>query len=106
MFVQGFTKAFLGLVLLCGANYLIAQSERGTITGTIRDTTGAVIPGAKITITNTATGIAANLSSNEIGEYTVPNLQVGNYNVQVEKEGFKAAVLTALTVNARSEEHT
>ena len=50
----------------------MAQSERGTISGTVRDSTGAVIPGAKVTVTNTATGVVNNLTSNEVGEFTVP----------------------------------
>ena len=98
MFFRGSLRAFFVLILLSG--FLFAQSERGTISGTVRDTTGAVIPAAKITITNTATGVASSLTSNEVGEFTVPNLSVGQYNVQVEKEGFRPALINNLTVNA------
>jgi hypothetical protein len=93
-------RSALSILLLCGAPYLFAQSERGTVSGTIRDSTGAVIPGAKVAITNTATGVATNLTSNEVGEYTLPNLQVGSYNVKVEKEGFRPALLSGLAVDA------
>src|SRR5579884_3704500 len=93
-------EAILSVALLCGSSFLIAQSERGTVSGTIRDSTGAVVPGAKIILTNTATGVATNLTSNDLGEYTVPNVQVGTYSVQVEKEGFKQAVLNGLAVDA------
>ena len=93
-------SAAIGVVLLCGSGLLIAQSERGAISGTVRDTSGAVIPGAKISVTNTATNVANNLTSNEVGEFTVPSLPVGTYDVQVEKEGFRRAEIRGLTVNA------
>lgn len=92
-------RAVLCLVLLCAAA-LIAQSERGTISGTVRDSTGAVIPGAKVTVTNTATGVVNNLTSNEAGEFTVPNLQVGTYSVAIEKPGFRPSILSGLNVDA------
>src|ERR1700680_4058268 len=92
-------RAGLCIVLLCTAA-LIAQSERGTISGTVRDSTGAVIPGAKVTVTNTATGVVNNLTGNEVGEFTVPNLQVGTYSVAIEKPGFRPSVLNGLTVDA------
>src|SRR5258706_7928661 len=100
MFFRGSLRATGGLILLCSVSFLFAQSERGTISGTIRDTTGAVIPGAKIVVTNSATGVVINLTSSEVGEYTIPNLQVGSFSVLVEKEGFKAARLTGLQVDA------
>src|SRR6266567_3484535 len=100
MFFRGSLRATVGLILLCGASFLFAQSERGTISGTIRDSAGAVIPGAKIVVTNPATGVAINLTSNDVGEYIIPNLQVGAYNVQVDKEGFRPSKLNGLQVDA------
>ena len=50
---------------------MFAQSDRGTITGTVQDATGAVVPGAKVTLTNTQTGVAFSVPSNEAGDYTV-----------------------------------
>ncbi|MFL6463713.1 MAG: carboxypeptidase regulatory-like domain-containing protein [Bryobacteraceae bacterium] len=90
--------SFAMLLALGGA--LIAQSERGTITGTVRDSSGAVIPEVKVTITNTATGQTSNLATNGSGEYTAADLAVGSYNVQAQKEGFRAAQINALTVDA------
>ena len=100
MSFRGIQRVAAVLTVLCGFSLLFAQSERGTISGTIRDTTGAVIPGAKITVTNSATGVVINLTSNDVGEYTIPNLQVGSYNVKVEKEGFRPAILNGLQVDA------
>ena len=87
--------------LLVGQSCLLfAQSERGTISGTVRDSTGAVIPGAKVVVTNTATGLVENLSSNQVGEFTGVSLPVGPYKVQVSKEGFRPAEIQGLAVDA------
>jgi len=79
---------------------LFAQSERGTITGTVRDASGAVIPGAKVLLTNTQTGVSFNAPTTADGEFTVPQLQVGTYTVRVEKDGFRPASVTDLVLNA------
>ena len=84
---------------LCAAS-LFGQSERGIITGTVRDASGAVIPAAKITLSNTQTGVNFTAPSNASGEYTVPQLQVGTYNIRVEKSGFRPASITGLVLNA------
>jgi hypothetical protein len=87
-------------VLLALSSALIAQSERGTITGTVRDASGAVVPQVKVTITNAATGQTSDLLTNDSGEYTAADLAVGSYNVQAQKEGFRAAQINALTLDA------
>ncbi len=84
---------------LCAAS-LFAQSERGTITGTVRDASGAVVPDAKVQLTNTQTGVNFTAPSNANGEYTVPQLQVGTYTIRVEKQGFRPASITGLVLNA------
>ncbi len=63
----------------------------GEITGTVTDTTGAVIAGAKVTVTNEATNVARQVETNEVGAYDVPFLNPGVYTIQAETEGFKAA---------------
>src|SRR3954447_15466759 len=78
----------------------MAQSERGTITGTIRDASGASIPGAKVTLTNTETGLVFVNSANEAGDYTVPQLSVGTYTVHIEKDGFRPSSVNGLILNA------
>jgi hypothetical protein len=79
---------------------LFAQSERGSITGTVHDSSGAVIPEAKITITNAATNAVSNAISNGSGEFTVPSLQPGAYNVRVEKQGFRPSEERGLNLDA------
>ena len=79
-----------------------AQYENGSILGTVHDATGAVVPGATVTVTNIATGIVSTRTTNENGDYEVPALRVGQYNVDVTKEGFAPARATDITVSVAS----
>jgi hypothetical protein len=81
------------LSVLCAAG-AAAQEFRGTVTGRVTDTSGAVTPGATVTVTNVATGVAATATTNETGSYTVPYLTPGNYTVTVELMGFRKVVRT------------
>jgi hypothetical protein len=82
---------FVSLLLFYGAA-IYGQSERGTIRGTVLDSSGAVVPGAKVTATSSATGIEAITVSTSAGNYNIPQLPPGNYAVQVEASGFKKLV--------------
>ncbi len=66
----------------------------GEIDGTVTDSTGAVVPAAALTITNTSTNVARNAVSNDAGIYVVPGLVPGPYSVRVEKAGFRAMTRT------------
>ncbi len=79
-----------------------AQYENGSIIGTVHDATGAVVQGATVTVTNTATGIVSTRTTNDSGDYEVPELRVGQYNVDVRKEGFAATRATDITVSVAS----
>src|SRR6185295_4617195 len=61
----------------------------GEITGQVTDSTGGVVPGAKISATNTGTNATRNAVSNDAGVYSFPAMQPGAYSVRVEKAGFK-----------------
>jgi hypothetical protein len=76
------------LLLFCGST-LQAQTYEGRILGTVNDSSGASVAGAKVQITNTGTGISRTLQSNETGEFVAPNLEPGLYTVTVESSGFK-----------------
>ena len=65
------------LTMLVGSIPTWAQTDRGTITGTVTDATGAVVAGVSITVTNTNTGIVSKTTSGGGGGYTVPLLPVG-----------------------------
>ncbi|HWQ56974.1 MAG TPA: TonB-dependent receptor [Bryobacteraceae bacterium] len=71
---------------------LCAQDGRGTILGRVLDPSGAVIPGADVRATNTSTGVAAGVKTNESGNFTMPYLLPGTYTVQSEMGGFKKFV--------------
>jgi hypothetical protein len=66
-----------------------AQEITGTITGFVRDSSGAVVPGAMVTVKNTATGQERKVTTGDAGEYAIPLLPIGPYTVMVEKSGFK-----------------
>ncbi len=69
-----------------------AQRDLATLTGTISDPTGGVIPGVKVTITEDATGLAYTVVSDQAGVYVRPALKPGTYTVQAEVQGFKTAI--------------
>ena len=68
---------------------LIGQTTFGTITGIARDTTGAVLPGVPVTVTNQATNISRTVVTGQDGNYTVPNLNAGTYMVAAALSSFK-----------------
>src|ERR1700678_1705601 len=77
-----------GLFLICTLA-AFAQGDRGTITGTVTDPTGAVIPNANILVTNTDTSANYKVATTNTGNYTLANLPVGTYVLTVEAMGFK-----------------
>jgi len=78
--------------------YLSAQGLSG-ISGTVADPSGAVVPGAKVTVTNTATNISTTAVTTSAGTYTVTDLIPGTYKVRVEAPGFSAGVLSEVHVD-------
>ena len=80
----------LGIFCL-GASISLFGQTLGEVTGQVTDSTGAAIGGASITVTNTSTNAVRNAVSTVAGVYVFPSLPPGNYNLKVEKTGFKAA---------------
>ncbi len=97
--LQARSRRALACLLLLPA-FLLAQSERGTISGTVRDASGAIIPGAKVTVVNTANGTTLNLTTTESGDFTAPSLNVGTYTIRVERAGFRPSNVSGIVVNA------
>ncbi|HYL39093.1 MAG TPA: carboxypeptidase regulatory-like domain-containing protein [Bryobacteraceae bacterium] len=91
------TSALMFFVFLLGWTCftIYAQAPTGTILGTVTDSSGAVIPGAAVTITNKATSIVRNLTANAEGLYSAPALPPGQYEVRTEMEGFRTLVREA-----------
>src|SRR6266567_2448046 len=79
---------------------LQAQSTLGTITGLVTDSSGAVVPNAVVAATNTATGAKAQTVTSSTGNYVIPNLPVGPYQVSVAITGFKAWSRSGINVDS------
>jgi len=79
-----------------------AQVGTGTISGMVMDSSGAVVVGALVSITNSRTGVVTSATTNSQGRYVVPDLIVGKYDVQAAKQGFETQVIkqVLLTVGA------
>src|SRR5207249_2776680 len=71
----------------------------GQITGTVKDTSGAVIPQAKVTVTNQGTNITRDTTTTDSGDYTMTFLPVGVYSVTAEKQGFQLAKRSDIQLN-------
>jgi len=85
----GFHRRLAALLLLPLSVCAQSSGGGGTIQGTVKDLTGLVVPGAKLTITHLATGLATHTVSNEDGNYATPPLNIGRYKVRVEMPGMK-----------------
>src|SRR5438128_7113801 len=87
---------FLALILTSGAAW--AQATSAQISGTVKDQSGAVLPGVEITATQTATGAKRSTVSNETGNYVLASLPLGPYMLQAELPGFKSYVQTGIVL--------
>lgn len=93
----------LGLLLSLFATALVAQDITGTIVGVVKDPSGAVVPKATVTITNTDKNIVVRtVTSNDEGGYVAPSLPIGHYSVTAEAKGFKKASVTNIELNVNS----
>jgi hypothetical protein len=92
--------ALLGLALALGVapSAVLAQAVSGTILGTVKDPSGAALPGATVTLTNAGTGFTRTVTTDSSGEYTVPNVPTGQYNVVAELSGFRKVNLANVHV--------
>ena len=66
-----------------------AQTERGTITGVVMDSTKAAVPGVSVKVVNTGTNVATNVVSSESGSYSAANLPPGTYRIEATLKGFR-----------------
>src|SRR5215470_5783820 len=91
---------FLGISLgVLGWAQTVSTSQ---INGTVQDASGAVLPGAEITATQTDTGAVRMAISNETGSYALPNLTVGPYKLEVSLPGFRTFVQSGIVLQVNS----
>ena len=87
------------IALLAAASAVVAQTNKGGISGTVVDPNGAAVPGATVTITNVGTGQKVTVTTSDSGSFTVQSLDPVTYRVLVEATGFKKAVLDKVKVD-------
>ena len=95
---------FLILVLAVSTTVSMSAWAQSTaqITGTVKDASGAVLPGVEVTATQTETGIARSTVSNETGVYVLPNLTLGPYKLEASLAGFRTFVQTGIVLQVNS----
>src|SRR4051794_36905338 len=79
-----------------------SAQDRGTIEGTVTDSSGAAIPAADVRVVQAGTNAAWTLVANEVGRYYAPNLPLGTYKVTVRKDGFSTANTDGVEVRGQS----
>ena len=89
----------LAAVLMMAAS-AAAQTVTGEIRGTVRDTSGGVLPGVTVTVTNTGTGLTRTDTTNDTGTYVFPSLPIGTYTVAAELQGFRKSERTGFSLVA------
>jgi hypothetical protein len=98
-FRQTCTRSFVAALFVLGSVVSgVAQSDRGTITGTVADQAGAMIPNVIVTAENLGTGVQIKTETTDTGNYTIPSIPAGNYSVTVEHQGFRKFVQTGIRV--------
>jgi hypothetical protein len=83
---------------------LYSQVAGGTLSGTVTDQSGAVVPAAQISIKNTATGVVTPVSTDSVGFYAAPNLLPGAYEVEVEAPGFSTVIQGGITLTVGAQQ--
>jgi hypothetical protein len=92
--------AFLLLALVLPGRTL-GQVDTGAISGTIKDTSGGTVAGAKVTLTNEGTGVSLTTTSNSNGEYSFSPVKIGTYSISVEYSGFEKVQQNNVTVDVQ-----
>lgn len=100
---QGFKNKFaftamLMIGIVAGVNRVEAQGTTATVLGTVTDSSGATIPEAMVQVKNAGTGVAQSVAADAQGRYRVPDLSVGDYEVQATKAGFSTVVHKGITL--------
>src|SRR5437016_6374831 len=97
--------SFFMFLLLCCA-VLQAQTFRGSIQGTVTDSTGAAVPGAEVTVANPETGLTRTSATNDAGEFLVSELPLGTFDVTIKKSGFRTQTVKGIKVQVSASQRT
>jgi hypothetical protein len=95
------TAVFLAVLLAASACCARGQSTMGSILGTVQDVSGAVVPGATVTVHSLDQDLTRNATTSDGGEFLVENLKAGHYSISVEHDGFSKAVVPDAQLDAR-----
>src|SRR5919205_1035790 len=80
----------------------VAQGLFGTISGVVTDSSGAVVAGATVTVTNVDTSVSKAVTTNSAGVYNAASLNPGVYKIEAEAQGFKKAVVSTATLEVNA----
>ncbi|HZU26363.1 MAG TPA: carboxypeptidase-like regulatory domain-containing protein, partial [Bryobacteraceae bacterium] len=100
------SRPLRGILLFALAGFclpVLGQVDTGTIQGVVRDTSGAVVPGVKVTIRNEGTSIEQTTTTSSAGTYVFTPLRIGTYTVEVEQSGFKTERRTGLQLSIQQQ---
>src|SRR5437764_539252 len=95
-------KVSLALIVFAAVAWSQADANKGSISGTVIDPNQAVVPNAKVTVSNTATGLQRQTTSNEAGQYRFGALDPGTYEVKAEAPGFALTTMKDVLVSVGS----
>jgi Carboxypeptidase regulatory-like domain len=105
-FSFGLLQTILAVVVclaMSSASRLYGQADTGSIQGTIKDQSGAVIPGAKVTLTNEGTNLTVTTTTGADGTYIFTPVKIGEYSVSAQASGFSKAIQSHLTLNIQQQ---
>ncbi|HEY1985305.1 MAG TPA: carboxypeptidase-like regulatory domain-containing protein [Terracidiphilus sp.] len=104
-FPRSLLLALLGVFLMAMTNLSYGQDTNASLSGTVSDPSGAAIPGAKLTLTNEATGFQSNFVSDGSGEYSFRNLTPGKYDLSTTAAGFKSSEQKSIELSINQAGH-
>src|SRR5262245_10199655 len=81
---------------------IVAQGLFGTISGVVTDSSGAVVVGATVKVTNVDTNVSKTVATNTAGVYNAASLNPGGYKIEAEAQGFKKALISAITLEVNA----
>src|SRR5881628_872808 len=93
----------LGISVFVFAALAVAQVTTGTISGTVTDATGAVVPGVNVSLKSVEKGISRTVRTDEGGRYRAPELALGSYEITAEASGFETVVRSGITLTVGRE---